>query len=154
VAASGTVIGWTGAHGREHLYRAILEGLAFEQRLVGEGVAEALESPVTEYVALGGGSHSNLWCQILADVTGVPIVRAGTAEATCLGAGIVAAAAAHWYRDAVHAAAAMARTGARFEPRRETHGIYDALYRQVYRPLFPTLRPLLHRLAELTDAGA
>ena len=152
-AASGITIGWTGAHGREHFYRAILEGIAFEQRLVGDAMMAATGQPFNEYVVLGGGSRSNLWCQILADVTGVPIARSATAEATCLGAGILAATAAGWYPDANQAADRMTGTGERFVPQPETQAIYDRLYREVYQPLFPTLQPLAHRLAELTHGA-
>ena len=72
--ASGITIGWTGAHGREHFYRAILEGIAYEQRLVGDAMM-AVTGPFSEYVTMGGGSKSDLWCQIVADVTGIPVVR-------------------------------------------------------------------------------
>jgi len=150
-AASGITIGWTGAHGRAHFYRAILEGIAFEQRLLGDGLAAATGQEIKEYVALGGGSRSDLWCQIVADVTGVPVVRAATAEATCLGAGVLAAVAAQWYPNAVTAASTMTGTAGRFEPAPGTQAIYDQLYNQVYRPLFPTLQPLLHRLTELAE---
>jgi sugar (pentulose or hexulose) kinase len=148
--ASGITVGWTGAHGREHFYRAILEGIAFEQRLVGEVMMEARGRRFNEYVVLGGGSRSDLWCQILADVTGVPLVRSATAEATCLGAGILAAAAAGWYPDVKTAADGMTGTAERFAPNPEAQAVYEQLYKQVYRPLFPTLQPLLHRLAALT----
>jgi len=150
-AASGITIGWGRAHGRVHLYRSILEGVAFEQRLAGDGVMAALEQRFTEYVVMGGGSRSGLWCQIVADVTGVPIVRSATTEATCLGAGILAAAAVGWYTDACCAAEAMTRVTDRFVPDPEAQAIYDPLYREVYKPLFPAVRPFVDRLAELTD---
>jgi sugar (pentulose or hexulose) kinase len=151
-AASGITIGWTGAHGRGHFYRAILEGIAFEQRLLGEGLAAATGQSIGEYVALGGGSRSDLWCQIVADVTGVQVMRAATAEATCLGAGILAARSARWYPDLPTTADAMTGTAGRFEPDPETQAIYDRIYREVYRPLFPTLQPLLHHLTNLAES--
>ena len=151
--ATGITIGWTGAHGREHLYRAILEGIAFEQRLAGEAVMKVLGQPFAEYVTMGGGSRSKLWCQIMADVTGVPIARSTTAEATCLGAGIMAAAAVGWYADAFDAAAAMTDIADRFTPNPETGQIYDQLFNEVYKPLFPTIQPLINRLTELTRHG-
>jgi xylulokinase len=150
-AASGISVGWTGAHGPEHLYRAILEGIAFEQRLLGDGVARETGQKTAEYVALGGGSRNRLWCQILADATGIPIRRAATAEATCLGAGVLAASAVGWYPDVEHAAREMTHTTADFEPAPETGAVYDELYRQVYQHLYPTLRPLLHKLADIRD---
>ncbi len=149
-AATGIVVGWTGAHGREHFYRAILEGIAFEQRLAGDAVMKATGVPLREYVTMGGGSKSALWCQIMADVTRVPIVRAETAEATCLGAGILAATAAGWYPDIHTAASAMTRTGRRFDPRPDVAAEYDELYGEVYVHLFPALQPYVDRLTELT----
>jgi len=148
-AATGITIGWTGAHSREHVYRAILEGIAFEQRLLGEGMLAALGQSLSAYVALGGGSRSDLWCQILADVTGVPLVRSTTAEATCLGAGVLAATAVGWYTDPMQAADGMTHTSTRFEPDPETHAVYERLYQEVYRLLFPLLQATLDRLSSL-----
>jgi xylulokinase len=148
-AATGIVIGWTGAHGREHLYRAILEGIAYEQRLVGDAMMAAVGQRFTEYVTMGGGSRSALWSQVLADVTGVPILRSTTTEATCLGAGILAAAAAGWYSDVRAAADAMTATADHFLPQPDVQERYDRLFQQVYKPLFPTIQPLIDRLATL-----
>ena len=103
---------------------------------------------------MGGGSRSGLWCQILADVTGVPVARSATAEATCLGAGILAAAAAGWYPNVTSAADGMTGTGERFVPNREAQAIYERLYHEVYEPLFPTLQPLIHRLTRLTHGAS
>jgi xylulokinase len=152
-AASGIAVGWSTSHGKEHFYRAVLEGIAFEQRLAGDGVMAATGQPFTEYITLGGGSQSRLWCQMMADITGVPVVRSTTTEATCLGAGILAAAAAGWYPDAVKAADAMTATADRFTPNPETQAVYDRLYTGVYKHLFPTLQTLLHRLTELTHTA-
>jgi xylulokinase len=148
--ATGITVGWGTTHGREHLYRAVMEGIAYEQRLVGDAMMEAVGTPFTEYVTMGGGSRSALWCQIVADVTGVPVLRSTTTEATCLGAAILAAAAVGWYPDAETAAAAMTDTAERFEPDPATRSVYDRLYEEVYRHLFPTLQPLVDRLSELT----
>ncbi|UCC61566.1 MAG: FGGY-family carbohydrate kinase [Anaerolineae bacterium] len=153
-AAAGITVGWTGAHGRAHFYRAILEGIAFEQRLAGDAMMAATGEAFSQYVALGGGSRSDLWCQIVADVTGVPVVRSATAEATCLGAGILAAAAAGWYPDPRSAADGMTRTTEHFTPDPERQVVYDRLYSQVYQPLFPALQPLVNRLTELTRSAA
>ena len=149
-AASGITIGWHGAHGPAHFYRAILEGIAFEQRLAGDGLIEAQEQAFKEYVILGGGSKSDLWCEIMSDVTGLPIVRSATVEATCLGAGILAAAASGWYEDIFTAAEAMTATTDTFRPDPGRLRTYDRLFREVYRPLFPAVQPLVDRLTELT----
>lgn len=148
-AATGITIGWTGAHGREHFYRAIMEGIAFEQRLGGDAIMAALGRTFSEYVTMGGGSRSKLWCQIVADITGIPVLRSNTTEATCLGAGILAAVAAGWYPDARKAADAMTSTAERFTPDPEMQARYEPLYSDVYKPLFPAIQPLVDRLTEL-----
>ncbi len=158
-AASGLVLGWTTAHRRHHLYRAILEGIAFEHRLAVEGIVTATGIPLEEHVILGGGSRSPLWCQIMADVLAAPVVRARSADATNLGAGMLAAWAAGWFPSLPDAAAAMTATTERFAPDAEGAGAYDRLYREIYVHLFPALRPYMDRLTELSaspsaqDAG-
>ncbi len=150
-AASGITIGWTGEHSRAHLYRAILEGVAYEQRLVGDAVMASTGETIREYVIMGGGSQSALWRQIMADVTGIPVVRSTATEATCLGAAIIAAAGIGWYANVQEAAQAMTGTGVRHKPEPSVHATYDEIYQEVYRPLYPTLQPLLQRLRDITD---
>lgn len=149
-AATGITIGWTGAHRREHFYRAILEGIAYEHRLAMDGVAKATNQPIDEYVLMGGGSKSSLWCQIVADINGAKVTRASTTEATNLGAGILAAAAVGWYSNIQAAADAMTTTERSFFPHEKTHNIYDRLYHDVYVGLFPALQKYVDRLTELT----
>ncbi len=149
--ARGVVVGWSGAHGPAHLYRAILEGIAFEQRLHTEGLERAA-GPIAELVALGGGSQSELWCQILADVLEKPIVRASSAEATALGAAMLAAVGVGLYPGLDEAAAAMTSTGARYVPGADQPR-YQALYDEVYRHLYPALAEPLGRLATLRKNG-
>jgi sugar (pentulose or hexulose) kinase len=151
--ASGVMVGWNGSHGAAHFYRAILEGIAFEQRLALEGLAQAGVPSIGELRIVGGGSTSRLWCRIMADVTAKPVVRCRCPESSALGAGILAAAAAGWYPDAGSAAAALYDPGERFEPDRPSGAVYDRLYSEVYKPLFPAVRPLAGRLAALVAGG-
>lgn len=149
-AASGIIVGWRGGHQPAHLYRAILEGTAFEQRLCTMGVEVALGQAVKRYIAIGGGAQSDLWCQIIADVTGKPVYRAATADAAALGAGILAAVAAGCHADARQASQAMTHLLPRpIEPDPARHDFYSRLFEEVYCGLFPALRPTLDRLAAL-----
>ncbi|MBW2459125.1 MAG: xylulose kinase, partial [Deltaproteobacteria bacterium] len=113
--ASGVVVGWRGSHEPAHLYRAVLEGIAYEQRWHTAGVEQAV-GEIPEYVVMGGGSRSDLWCQILADVTQKPVVRAGTTEASALGAAILAAVSSGLHPTEVAASEAMTRRGRQFVP--------------------------------------
>lgn len=142
--ARGITIGWHGGHGPAHLYRAVLEGIAFEQRLHTSCVESAIGRSIPEMIVMGGGSTSELWCRILADVLQKPIVRTGSSEATSLGAAVLAARAVGWFKTLTEAASAMTHTGARFEPRDPAR--YDRLYREVYEPLYPAVRQLIQPL--------
>ncbi len=145
--ASGVMLGLHGGHGPAHLYRATLEGIALEQRLHTEGV-EAATGAIEELVVMGGGSRSELWCQILADVMNKRIVRAGTSEATSLGAGVLAAVAAGFYPDLASAVAGMTRVGESFVPGVE-RDFYERLYQEVYKRVYPALSDVQRALSGL-----
>ncbi len=150
-AASGIIVGWRGIHQLPHLYRAILEGIAFEQHLLTMGVEKALGRDVSRYIVTGSGASGDLWCQIIADVTNKPVWRAASLEATALGAGILAATAAGFYPDARQAAREMTRVlPGPFEPDPARHDLYSRLFEEVYRSLFPAVRPYLDRLSSLS----
>jgi xylulokinase len=150
--ASGMVIGWRGHHGMAHLYRAILEGIAYEQHLATNGVEATTHQSIERYIAVGGGARSPLWRQILADVTGKPILRAEVTEASALGAAMLAAWGAGWYPDLASAAQAMAPTpGQVCLPDPARHAYYQKVYQQVYRHVFPSLQPYLNRLTALAE---
>jgi sugar (pentulose or hexulose) kinase len=151
--ASGVIIGWRGFHRLPHLYRAILEGVAFEQYLGTLGVEKALGFPVKRYIAIGGGAQSDLWCQIIADITNKPVFRAATTEAAALGAGMLAATAVGCFAGVREAAREMTRILPQpIEPNASNHGFYHRLFEEVYRPLFPALQLYLDRLASMANS--
>src|ERR671930_416128 len=127
-AARGVVFGLAGHHGKEHLFRALMEGIAFEQRLALEGMERGLGQPLETLLTTGGGSRSALWRQILADVTRKTVVACREAETTGLGAGIHAAAAVGWYGSLLEAAEAMTGTGASHVPDETAAARYDELF--------------------------
>ncbi|HEU4539080.1 MAG TPA: FGGY-family carbohydrate kinase, partial [Polyangiaceae bacterium] len=100
----------------------------------------------------GGGAKSALFCQIVADVTQKTLRLAGSAEATCLGAGMIAAVAAGWFGDASEAARAMSSTGRAFAPG-PASGAYDGWFRRVYAGLYPALRRAAAEAAALREGG-
>ena len=68
--ARGVVAGLTLSHTRAHLYRAVYEGVAYGVRQLVELLAE-VGSPVGRLVAVGGGTRTGLWPQVVSDVTGL-----------------------------------------------------------------------------------
>lgn len=146
--ATGTVMGFRGEHGPAHLYRAILEGIAFEERLHARAVESATGERIREFVVMGGGSKSDLFCQILADVLDRSVVRCRAPEASALGAAMLAAVGAGVHADADAAAKAMTATGRAFEPG-AARTTYARLYEEVYAGIYPSLRERMTRLRSL-----
>jgi sugar (pentulose or hexulose) kinase len=147
--ARGCLLGLSPDHGRGEIYRAMLEGIALEQAFATNRVAAATGAPVESFIAIGGGSASDLWCRIMADITARPVIRAETAEASSLGAGIAAAVGIGWYGSFAEAASAMTRTGADFEPDPSLADFHAELL-GLYADLYPRLRDLYPRLARLS----
>jgi len=151
--ACGIVIGWRGHHKPGHLYRAILEGIAFELRLHFEGVQTSLQQELYKLVVMGGGSNNDAWCQIIADVTGINVQRTNTTEATALGAGMIAACGVGLFNDFRSAVTTMAgEIRDHFSSSAQAHHQYSRLYQEVYKGLYPAIQPLSTRLAEITSA--
>ncbi len=145
--ARGAFVGLSGLHGKPHMYRAVLEGIALEQRLLTTGVEKATGQAIDEILMLGGGSRSPLWCQIIANVLGRSVKLVREQESTALGAGIHAAAALGLYTDIPAAAAAMTGIEKSYAPDMEAHARYDGLY-EAYRGIYPGLKSTFQRLAE------
>tara|TARA_B100000614_G_scaffold216686_2_gene201541 strand:+ start:13681 stop:15264 length:1584 start_codon:yes stop_codon:yes gene_type:complete len=148
--AKGAIIGFGDVHTRAHLYRAIIEGIAYALRDGKERLEKRNRAPVRELRVSGGGSQSDAVMQITADVFGLPAVRPHTFETSGLGAAINAAVGAGLFADHGAAVAAMTRKGETFLPRPAPRALYDRLYRRVYRRLYPRLAPLYRSIRHAT----
>jgi sugar (pentulose or hexulose) kinase len=149
--ARGAVIGFRGAHTRAHLYRAILEGLAYALRHGADRMSRRSGIPITELRVAGGGSLSDQAMQITADVFGLPASRAHLYEASGLGAAIDAAVGLGLHRDFETAIREMTRPGATFEPSARAHETYDELYHNVYEKMYGRLKPLYEAIRHATQ---
>ncbi len=147
--ARGAVIGFSGVHTRPHLYRAILEGLAYALRDGAERTTKRSGIPITELRVAGGGSQSNAAMQLTADIFGLPTSRPHVYEASGLGAAIDAAVGLGLYPNFDQAIQAMTHLGETFEPDQSAHEIYDGLYEKVYKRMYKQLKPLYEELYSL-----
>jgi sugar (pentulose or hexulose) kinase len=147
--ARGAIIGFGDAHTRAHIYRAILEGLAYALREGAERTSKRSGVPITELRVAGGGSQSNAAMQITADVFDLPVARPHIYEASGLGAAIDAAVGMGLHPDFKTAVAEMTRIGETFEPNSKAHQVYDQLYRQVYLKMYDRLRPFYKAIQEI-----
>ncbi|HOS79276.1 MAG TPA: FGGY-family carbohydrate kinase [Anaerolineae bacterium] len=148
--AKGAIIGFGDIHTRAHLYRAILEGLAYGLREGMERTVRRSGIPITELRVSSGGSQSNAAMQITADIFGLPATRPHTYETSGLGAAIDAAVGLGLHPDFEAAVAAMTHKGDTFEPNPATRELYDALFHRVYKRMYRRLKPLYEDIREIT----
>jgi xylulokinase len=141
--ARGAFVGLTVGHGRGHLVRAVLEGVAFGLRdgldqIVATGVARP-----NQVRASGGGIASPAWRQILADVLGTEVATVGTPEGAAFGAALLAAVGAGWFSSVQEATNWAVKLEVVAEPGQDASAYMDAL--ATYRALYPALAPTFHR---------
>jgi sugar (pentulose or hexulose) kinase len=148
--AKGAIIGFGDVHTRGHLYRSMLEGLAYALREGRERIEKKSHIPITSLRVSGGGSQSNQALQLTADVFGIPATRPHLYETSGLGAAIDASVGLGLHRDFQSAVKEMTRVGEVFEPNPSSHEMYDALYREVYLKMYKRLKPLYEKIREIT----
>jgi xylulokinase len=137
------------------LYRAVLEGLAFEARLTIDDLARLPGlRPLEQIRAIGGNTRNRLLLRIKASVYRRPIVAAEMAEATALGAALLGGLAAGVFSDLSSALAGLGAGAEAVAPDPEWRSGYETRYQTVYRPAYAALRPLHHAARRLEDQPA
>ena len=129
----GIMIGFDGRHGSAHIYRSILEGIALTMKNHTDAMCEELNIKLENLIVSGGGSNSDLFMKIFADVYGLPACRNVVNGAAGLGSAICAALATGLYPDHVAATKQMVKIRDHFEPDPENNIIYQRMNDEVYR---------------------
>lgn len=147
----GVFIGLNWAHGKAHLYRAILEGVAYEYAHY-LGIVRSLlpDLDFRETRVIGGGARSGLWNQIKADVLGVPYVNLNREEFPVLGSAILAGYGVGIFDDLAATAERFTRPTDRLEPNMASHAFYQPLVEQ-YIGLFKLTKPVFDALARVPE---
>jgi xylulokinase len=145
--ARGVFAGLTTDATRGALYRAVLEGLAYESRLSLDALlAQPDVAPLRRFTAIGGSSRNRLFMGIKASVLNQIINVADVPEATSLGAAVLGGLGAGIYRDVAHALATLDLTRAAITPVADHVAGYERRYREVYARLYPALHDLHHAI--------
>ena len=148
--AKGAIIGFGDVHTRAHLYRAILEGLAYALRDGGERAAKRAKEPLRELRVSGGGAQSPAAVQLTADIFGLPAGKPHTHETSGLGAAIDAAVGLGIHPSFSSAVSDMTRLAETLDPDPARHELYDALFERVYRRMYARLKPLYEEIRSIT----
>lgn len=145
-SARGSVVGLTLSHTKYHVYRAILEGVGYGFRHHLETMEDA-NVPIDRVRAIGGGAQSDLWRQIVSDVTGVAQQYVANPVGSPLGGAYLAGLGTGVFDglDHLRENTTVARTT---KPNTAATETYDDYY-EVYRDLYPAMKDEMHRLAAL-----
>jgi len=141
----GSWVGLTSGHSLGHMFRSMLEGIAFEYA---EWARLAPATELHEARVLGGGAASSVWNQIKADVLGIAWVPTHRAECGVLGDALIAAAATGHVKDLAATAKQWQETTAPFTPMPERHSEY-AKYREAYSLLAESIGPVFRKIGRL-----
>ena len=144
--ARGSLFGLSFEHGREHIARAVLEGLSL---VIRDCLQASQEGPSALQVCglCGGGANSDVWCQMISDVIGTPTFRPEDQEVGAKGAFIAGLVAVGLEADFPSAAKDFVRIRDVFEPAQERHARYDELFEQFLAIRESTL-PIWKRMAD------
>ncbi|MBO4286430.1 MAG: carbohydrate kinase, partial [Bacilli bacterium] len=151
--AKGAIIGFSDVHTRIHIYRAIIEGIAYSLREGLESIEHSQHEKVDHVMVSGGGSQSDDICQITADVFGLPVSRVQTFETTTLGAALSVFVAAKEFANVEEATHAMVHKTKTFYPNELAHKNYDTLYKKVYVKMYPQLKDVYRDLNKFLKRG-
>ncbi len=141
--AKGAFVGLTVRHTRDHMTRAVLEGVAFGLKDSFELMKGAGLAPIEQVRISGGGSKSPAWRQIIADVLDVELVQINTTEGTAFGAALLAAVGAGAFGNVQEACEATIRVTGSTKPSGDAAAYAEAY--GGYHALYPALKPVFHR---------
>jgi gluconokinase len=125
-SAKGVFFGIRAIHRQEHFTRALLEGISYGLRQVGVSLEETI-GPIREIYASGGVTRNTAWLQLMADVFMKKVHVTAQADASAIGAAMLA-----WHAlgvfDSLEATASLAKVEATYEPDEVRHGVYQRNY--------------------------
>jgi xylulokinase len=142
--SSGVMAGLRLETSRGEILKGILEGMTFYLKECVEDLpATGIE--ITDFRVVGGGSKSDTWVQISADILGRPFVRPRITEAGALGAAIIAGVGSGVFPTYEAGVAAMVKLERTFEPDRRRQALYQGRFEK-YRQLWPLMGEYLREL--------
>ena len=144
--ASGVFFGVQSFHGNAHFFRAALEGICFALTNILE-IIETATSSIDQLNVSGGFVHSNVWMQILADISGKKVCLVQTEDASSVGAALLCMKAKNLIDDYKWPSATADATSA---PTTKDYNIYQKYY-GVFKHLYQPLQKQMHELREISS---
>jgi xylulokinase len=140
----GTFIGMDMTHERKHMTRAILEGVAFSLRDTFE-IMKKMGISIPIISVNGGGAKSRLWCEIIADVLNVNVVKLNTNEGPAYGAAILATVGSGLFTSVEAACSSFIKVTENIEADKGNVELYNKKYER-FKLIYPTTKELFKKL--------
>lgn len=148
--ASGVMLGLSLFHSRHHMYRAVIEGVTFALRDNMECGKAGAENLNKQLIVVGGAAFSDMWMQIIADITGYPVLTLAEEVEAPLGDCALAAAAVGLI-DSPERIKDWSTLVPRAEPNEDTHEIYSSMFEE-YRSIYQNTKENMHKLNQIRAA--
>ena len=139
--SKGAILGLTAGTTLPEIYRACMEGVAYEMRLNYDALADS-GIHFTKLHATGGGAKSKVWMQMKADILNLPITSLRTSDAGTVGSAMLTGVAVGVFKDLAEAASVMVRQRETYLPNPKRHEQYMRIYER-YRKVYQAVRPLM-----------
>jgi xylulokinase len=147
--ARGLLLGLTLSHTKSHVYRAILEGVAYGVKHNIDEMSKA-GVEIKNILSVGGGTRSRLWTEIVSDVTGIKQkiissnVGSHIGDCYLAGIGIGLFKGLNTLRDV------WLKKNRIVRPNMINHKIYKEYYK-IYRRLYPVTKDAMHKISDLNS---
>ncbi len=139
--SKGAILGLTAGTTLPQIYRACMEGVAYEMRLNYDALADS-GIRFTKLHATGGGAKSKVWMQMKANILNLPITSLKTSDAGTVGSAMLTGVAVGVFKDLEEAASVMVRQRETYLPDPMRHEQYMRIYER-YRKVYHAVRPLM-----------
>jgi ribulokinase len=146
--ASGAFIGLSLFHTKSHMYRAVLEGVSFALRHNIECGKQAAEKLDDQLIVVGGAAQSDMWMQIIADITGFDVYTIEQKVEAPLGAALLAAKAIHLIDD-ISTIKQWRTLKLRASVVAKNKSRYDQMF-EVYKRLYFAMKDSMHDLKRIS----
>ena len=147
--AKGSILGFNDKHTRFHIYRAIIEGIGYSLKEGIERIEQVSKVKIEKIALSGGGSKSEIICQILSDILNKEVYLIQTYEATGIGAAMACFIGLDIYKDFDEASEKMVRIKKTFKPISENAEKYDDIYHNVYTKIYKNVKKIYRKLNKI-----
>ena len=145
--AQGVFFGLSLRHTRDHLLRAVMEGVGYSLRDCLE-LVKSVGVPITQIRLSGGGARSAVWRQIIADIFNEEVITLNTSDGAPYGAALLAAVGTEKFSSVREACDATIAIGERHSPNPENTKRYEDGY-TIYKELYPSLKKSFQQNTQL-----